>query len=164
MVMLSLFWVRAIQRLRLPYIVLENKFPPISLRGGFSGAKTQDFYRNFGKKSRVSIRSRPFPDPNLELDVPNLFAILQFQRWIWNDSVTNDIIQASTFKVSQSATSSANTNLMKDKNQRRLAHARRHNSHEENAPVVAVAAWAFVVVISVTVARPLQKPAEFRAS
>ena len=54
---------------------------------------------------------------------------------------------------------------MKDKIHRRLAHARRHHSHEDNAAaVVAVAAWVFVVVTSVTVARPLQKPVEFRAS
>ena len=43
-------------------------------------------------------------------------------------------------------------------------HAATTVSHEENAPVVAVAAWSFVVVTSVTVARPLQKPAEFKAS
>ena len=61
--------------------------------------------------------------------------------------------------------SSASTNdLMEDKIHRRLAHACHHHSHEENAPVVAVAAWAFVVVTSVTVARPLQRPAEFRPS
>ena len=43
-------------------------------------------------------------------------------------------------------------------------HAATTVSHEENAPVVAVAAWSFVVVTSVTVARPLKKPAEFKAS
>ena len=53
---------------------------------------------------------------------------------------------------------------MKDKIQRRLAQAHRLHSHEGNAHVVAVAALSFVVVTSVTVARPLKKPAEFRAS
>ena len=43
-------------------------------------------------------------------------------------------------------------------------HAATTASHEGNAPVVAVAAWSFVVVTSVTVVRPLKKPAEFRAS
>ena len=85
------------------------------------------------------------------------YIMFQFQSWIWNNSGTNGI-------VSQSTTSSANRNLMKDKIQRRSVHARRHHSHEENALVIAVVAWAFVVVTSVTVARPLQRPAEFRPS
>ena len=46
---------------------------------------------------------------------------------------------------------------MKDKVQRRLAHARRHHSHEENAPVKAAAAWSFVVVTAVTVGKAPQK-------
>ena len=46
---------------------------------------------------------------------------------------------------------------MKDKIQRRLAHACRRHSHEKNAPVVAVAASAFVVVTSVTVAKGSSK-------
>ena len=114
------------------------------------------FFRNLEFFPRVSVRSRPFPDPTLELDFPNLFAILQFQNWIWNNSGTNAIIHATTFKFSQSITSPANKNLKKDKIQHRLAHARRHHSHEGSAPPVVVAAWAFMVVTSVTVARPLR--------
>ena len=122
------------------------------MKAACNGAKIPGFFRNLEKISRVSVRSRPFPYPNLELDVPNLFDILQFQRWICN-SGTNAIIHVTTLKVSQSATSSANTNLMKDKIQRRLAHPRRHHSHEGDASV-AVAAWAFVVITSVTGTRP----------
>ena len=35
-----------------------------------------------------------------EQAVPNLFAILQFQRWIWNWNGTNAILHATTLKVS----------------------------------------------------------------
>ena len=70
------------------------------LRGGFNGAKIPDFFRNLENFPRVSVRSRPFPDPSLEQAVPNLFAILQFQRWIWNWNGTNAILHATTLKVS----------------------------------------------------------------
>lgn len=61
-----------------------------------------------------------------------------------------------------STKSSATTNLM-DEIQRRSAHAHCHHNPEENARV-AIAAWSFVVLTSVTVAWLLQKQAEFRAS
>ena len=51
---------------------------------------------------------------------------------------------------------------MNDNIQRRSAHVRRHHVHDTN-PRVVVAAWAFVVVTSVAVARSLQKRAKFRA-
>ena len=75
--------------------------PVVVVRGGFNGAKITDFFRNLENFSRVSVRSRPFPDPSLEQAVPNLFAILQFQRWIWNWNGTNAIIHATTLKVSK---------------------------------------------------------------
>ena len=86
------------------------------------------------------------------------------QLWNQRHPTCNYLKKIKVSPVYQSAASSATTNLMKDKIQRRLAHVRHHHSHEENAPVVAVAAWAFVIVTSVTVARPLKKPSEFRAS
>ena len=69
------------------------------IRGGFNGAKIPDFFRNLEKFSRVSVRTRPIPDPSLEQAVPDLFAILQFERWIWNWNGTNAILHATTLKV-----------------------------------------------------------------
>jgi len=99
-----------------------------------------------------SYRYSPIPEVDLELE------------WNQRHHTCNYFKSFKISLVSQSATSLANSKLMKDKIQRRLAHARRHHSHEGNAHVVAVAALSFVVVTSVSVARPLKKPAEFRAS
>ena len=97
-------------------------------------------FQSFGQQPSISRsnsptgRSKPYrssPIPELDLE----------QLWNQRHHTCN------YFKVFESAISSANPNLMKDKIQRRFAHARRHHNHEENVPV-AVVAWAFAVVTS----------------